>query len=302
MATRSQWIAGARPRTLPAAVAPVLVGTSLAYWQESVDFGATYFQPAVAFLALIVSLALQVGVNYSNDYSDGIRGTDAIRVGPVRLVGQALAQPKQVKQAAFISYGIGAVAGLLMVALSHYYLLIPVGIAAIISAWFYTGGKNPYGYAGWGEVFVFTFFGLVAVIGTYAAQTKQITLPSVLGAVVCGALSTAILVVNNLRDIPGDTQCGKKTLAVRLGENRTRLFYYLCIAVAFGAAAYLGKICGGPKIALLVLLPALEAVKPISIVRSKAKGPKLIPALAGTSRLLLALAIVLSVGICVGRY
>lgn len=301
MATRSEWIAGARPRTLPAAVAPVLVGTSIAYWQESVDVGESYFHPAIAVLALVVSLALQVGVNYSNDYSDGIRGTDAIRVGPVRLVGQGLAQPERVKRAAFISYGTGAVAGLLMVLLSHYYLLIPVGIAAIISAWFYTGGKRPYGYAGWGEVFVFTFFGLVAVIGTYAAQTKHISLPSILGAVVCGSLSTAILVVNNLRDIPGDTQSGKRTLAVRLGESRTRIFYYLCIALAFGAAAYLGKICGGPKIALFVLLPAFEAIKPISIVRSKAKGPQLIPALAGTGRVLLALAIVLSAGICLSR-
>ncbi len=301
MATRSQWIAGARPQTLPAAVAPVLVGTSLAYWQESVDVGASYFQPAVALLALIVSLALQVGVNYSNDYSDGIRGTDAIRVGPVRLVGQDLAPPKHVKYAAFISYGIGAIAGLLMVLLSHYYLLIPVGIVAIISAWFYTGGKNPYGYAGWGEVFVFTFFGLVAVIGTYAAQTMHISLPSILGAIVCGALSTAILVVNNLRDIPGDTQSGKKTLAVRLGDNRTRVFYYLCIVIAFGTAAYLGQICGGPKIALLVLLPALVAIKPIAIVKSKAKGPELIPVLAGTSRVLLVLAVALSVAIALSR-
>ena len=301
MATRNQWLAGARPRTLPAAVAPVLVGTSLAYWQESIDLGASYFQPAIAILALIVSLALQVGVNYSNDYSDGIRGTDAIRVGPVRLVGQSLAPPKQVKLAAFISYGIGAIAGLLMVLLSHYYLLIPVGIAAILSAWFYTGGKNPYGYAGWGEIFVFTFFGLVAVIGTYAAQTKHISLPSILGAIVCGALSTAILVVNNLRDIPGDTQSGKKTLAVRLGDNRTRVFYYLCIVIAFGAAAYLGQICGGPKIALLVLLPAFVAIKPIAIVKSKAKGPELIPVLAGTSRVLLVLAIALSVAIALSR-
>jgi 1,4-dihydroxy-2-naphthoate octaprenyltransferase len=168
MATREQWIEGARPLTLPAAVAPVLLGSAIAKFEGS-------FNPIIAILALIVSLALQVGVNYANDYSDGIRGTDANRVGPVRLVGQELASPTEVQRAAFISFGLAAVAGLGISVISDLWILIPVGLLSILAAWFYTGGKNPYGYAGFGELFVFVFFGLVAVVGTTFAQTGFIS-------------------------------------------------------------------------------------------------------------------------------
>jgi len=291
MATRKQWIEGARPRTLPAAIAPVLVGCSIAYYSNRFALG-------IALLALVVSLALQTGVNYSNDYSDGIRGTDENRVGPVRLIGQKLASPSEVKKAAFISYGIGALAGLGMVALSGYYLLLPVGLAAIVAAWFYTGGPRPYGYAGFGEVFVFVFFGLVAVIGTSASQTGNITTLSFLAGCGCGLLSTAILVVNNLRDIPGDTEAGKRTLAVRIGDANTRGLYLACIVVA-GLLPLIMSVTGAnpPKFAGLGTLGILLAVKPFRSLMKRALGRDLIPVLADTGKLLMAYAVLLSVGI-----
>mgnify|MGYP006284187161 CR=1 FL=1 len=175
MTTLQHWISGARPRTLPAAIAPVLVGSAIAYQEHS-------FKPALALLALVVALGMQIGVNYSNDYSDGIRGTDDVRIGPVRLVGQKLAAPNAVKTAALIFYGVGAFAGLGMVAISGYWQLIPVGILAVLSGWFYTGGPRPYGYAGFGELFVFVFFGLVAVIGTSAPQTGTVSVTAILAA------------------------------------------------------------------------------------------------------------------------
>ena len=291
MATRKQWIEGARPRTLPAAIAPVLVGCAIAHYEGGFDL-------PIALLALIVSLALQIGVNYSNDYSDGIRGTDDNRVGPVRLVGQKLATPNAVKKAAFLSYGIGALAGLGMVALSGYYLLLPVGLAAIVAAWFYTGGPRPYGYAGFGEVFVFVFFGLVAVIGTSATQTGHITTLSVLAGCGCGLLSTAILVVNNLRDIPGDTEAGKRTLAVRMGDNNTRGLYLVCLAVA-ALLPLVMSVTGSnpPVLASLGGLAILLAIKPLRTLRSGAMGRDLIPVLSDTGKLLMAYAVLLSVGI-----
>jgi len=291
MATRKQWIEGARPRTLPAAIAPVLVGCAVAYYEKG-------FTLSIAVLALIVSLALQVGVNYSNDYSDGIRGTDDNRVGPVRLVGQKLASPSEVKKAAFGSYGIGALAGLGMVALSGYYLLLPVGLAAIVAAWFYTGGPRPYGYAGFGEVFVFVFFGLVAVIGTSATQTGHITMLSILAGCGCGLLSTAILVVNNLRDIPGDTDAAKRTLAVRMGDANTRWLYLVCIAVA-GLLPLAMSLTGAnpPELATLGGLSILWAIKPFRTLMSGALGRELIPVLADTGKLLMVYAVLLSAGI-----
>ena len=204
MTTSRQWIAGARPRTLPAALAPVLVGTAVAMW----DGGAVWGR---ALLALVVALALQVGVNYANDYSDGIRGTDAQRVGPVRLVGQGLAEPSSVKRAALLSFAVAGVAGLALVMVSGLWWLLLVGAAAIVAAWTYTGGPRPYGYAGLGEVFVFVFFGLVAVGGTAAVQVGFVSALAWVCGVAIGALSCAILVVNNLRDIPGDTVAGKRT-------------------------------------------------------------------------------------------
>jgi len=290
MATRNQWIDGARPRTLPAAVAPVLVGTSIAEFEGS-------FRPLIAALALVVSLALQVGVNYANDYSDGIRGTDENRVGPVRLVGQKLATPNEVRSAAAIAFGISALAGLGMVLLSQVWLLIPIGLAAIAAAWFYTGGSKPYGYAGYGELFVFVFFGLVAVAGTSASQTGQVSVLALLGGVACGALSTAILVANNLRDIPTDTLSGKRTLAVRLGDEKTRELYRSCILVGFFMPLAMNFSETRPESAFIGLFAILSARRPLQAVSSGATGPDLIPVLGDTARMLLIFSGMLSIAI-----
>jgi 1,4-dihydroxy-2-naphthoate octaprenyltransferase len=290
MATRQQWYSGARPHTLPAAIAPVAVGTAIAYYEQSC-------KPVLAVLALVVALSLQVGVNYANDYSDGIRGTDENRVGPIRLVGQKLATPNEVKRAALLSFGVSALAGLAMVLISSVWILIPIGIAAIASAWFYTGGSKPYGYAGYGELFVFVFFGLVAVSGTSASQTGTISTLSLLGGVGCGALSSAILVANNLRDIPGDTIAGKKTLAVRLGDAKTRELYRAFIVLGFITPVLMSFPETGPKNAYVGLFAILSARRPLHIVRAGAAGPDLIPVLQDTARLLLLFAGLLSVSI-----
>jgi 1,4-dihydroxy-2-naphthoate octaprenyltransferase len=290
MATRTQWIDGARTNTLPAAIAPVLVGTSIAEFEGS-------FRPVIAVLALVVGLSLQVGVNYANDYSDGIRGTDENRVGPVRLVGQKLATPEEVKRAAFMAFGVSALAGLGMVLLSQVWLLIPIGIAAIASAWFYTGGSKPYGYAGYGELFVFVFFGLVAVAGTSASQTGQVTVLALIGGIACGALSTAILVANNLRDIPTDKLSGKRTLAVRIGDARTRELYRACILVGFFMPLAMNFSETGPESAFIGLFAILSARRPLQAVRNGANGPDLIPVLADTARMLLLFAGMISVAI-----
>jgi len=290
MATRNQWIDGARPRTLPAAVAPVLVGTSIAEFEGS-------FRPLIAFLALVVSLALQVGVNYANDYSDGIRGTDENRVGPVRLVGQNLATPNEVRRAAVIAFGISALAGLGMVLLSQVWLLIPIGVAAIAAAWFYTGGSKPYGYAGYGELFVFVFFGLVAVAGTSASQTGKVSALALIGGVACGALSAAILVANNLRDIPTDELTGKRTLAVRLGDAKTRELYRACIVIGFFMPLAMNFVATGPEGAFIGLFAILSARRPLQAVRNGATGQDLIPVLGDTARLLLLFSGMLSVAI-----
>ena len=290
MTTREEWIAGARPKTLPAAVAPVLVGTAIAVFEQG-------FRPLIALLALVVALAFQIGVNYSNDYSDGIRGTDDDRVGPVRLVGQGLATPESVKRAAFTSYGVGIVAGLLMVVLSGFWLLIPVGIASVAAGWFYTGGSSPYGYKGFGEIFVFIFFGLVAVVGTAASQTGNISITALLGGVACGALSCAILVTNNLRDRAGDELVGKKTLAVRLGDRGTRELYRTLILVAYAMPVILTAMENGPKYAYISLATLLTARRPLMAVQNGASGPDLIPVLAATGKMLLLFAVSISVGI-----
>lgn len=219
MTSREVWIAGARPKTLGAAIAPVIVGTAFAgYDAELVNFS----------LALIVALALQIGVNYANDFSDGVRGTDDDRVGPIRLVGSGLAKPEAVKRAALLSFSIAALAGLILSARTEWYLLI-IGALAIIAAWTYTGGPKPYGYQALGEVSVFIFFGLVATLGTYFVQVGSISLPVILAAISMGLLATAILNVNNLRDLERDERSGKRTLAVRLGAARTRTLYRLTI-------------------------------------------------------------------------
>ncbi len=298
MTTTSQWIAGARPRTLPAAVAPVLVGTAVAAW----DGGAIWSR---ALLALVVALALQVGVNYANDYSDGIRGTDAERIGPVRLVGQGLAEPSAVKRAALLSFAVAGVAGLTLVALSGLWWLLLVGAAAIVAAWTYTGGPRPYGYAGLGEVFVFVFFGLVAVGGTAAVQVGSVSALAWLCGVGVGALSCAILVVNNLRDIPGDTVAGKRTLAVRIGDPATRRLFAALVGLALVVPAAIGILgfvtpTSWPATAVLGLGAVPVAIQPLHAVRLGAGGPALVPVLVATGRLLLVYGILLAAGIALG--
>jgi 1,4-dihydroxy-2-naphthoate octaprenyltransferase len=271
-ATAADWLAGARPRTLPAAISPVLAGTALAVY----DDGALWWK---ALLALVVSLALQVGVNYANDYSDGIRGTDADRVGPMRLVGSGRATPDAVKRAAFLAFGIAAVAGLVLAATTAWWL-VAVGAVCVVAAWFYTGGSKPYGYLGLGEVMVFCFFGLVAVTGTAYVQTETWRLPVIYAAVGIGALACAILVANNLRDIATDRASGKLTLAVRLGDERTRGCYLLLLGVA--AVALAGVALATSAWALLALAYAVPAASGARVVMARVHGPALIPVLQST--------------------
>ncbi len=287
MATTSQWIAGARPRTLPAAVSPVLAGTGSAY---AVDAGSV----GLALLALVVALALQVGVNYANDYSDGIRGTDAVRVGPVRLVGQRLAEPGAVKRAAFAAFGVGVIAGLVLVAVTGTWPLLVLGGLSILAAWYYTGGDRPYGYQGLGEVYVFVFFGLVATLGTLYTQAGRVTGSGLLAAIGVGAIASAILVANNLRDIPSDTEHGKRTLAVRLGDRRTRTLYVALLAVALVAALGIGSV---HPTALVAVLALGLAVRPVLTLLRGAVGRELIPVLAVTGLVELVYAVLLLVGL-----
>ena len=297
MATPAEWIAGARPRTLPAAVAPVLAGTGVAAWFE---------QPVwwKAALALVVSLALQVAVNYANDYSDGIRGTDDERVGPMRLVGSRRATPAAVKRAMLLAFGVAGVAGVVL-ALTTAWWLVLVGLVCVVAAWFYTGGSKPYGYLGLGEVMVFVFFGLVATVGTTFVQVTggpelhcytcgpsyDWLLPALLAGTAIGALACAILVANNLRDIPTDTVAGKMTLAVRLGDQRTRTFYGALVALAL--VTLVGVAALTSWWALLGLVFLVPAARGVQVVTSGATGPGLIPVLqkTGLAELLLGLGV-----------
>lgn len=282
MATRAQWIAATRPRTLPAAIAPVIVGAALAS-------NADAFDARLSILSAVVALMLQVGVNYSNDYSDGIRGTDTVRVGPTRLVGQGLATAADVKRAAFVAFGVAAVVGLLMIVITGYWWLLVVGGLAILSAWYYTGGKHPYGYLGLGELFVFVWFGLVAVNGTYYVQAGSLSdwRSWVLG-MGAGALSCALLVANNLRDVPTDVLAGKRTLAVQLGDRNTRYFFTLLL---FGGMAspfllnFADRSFGW--VDALLLIPFGIAHVPGRKVLAGARGAELLPVLAATGRILL---------------
>jgi len=283
----NRWITGARPRTLPAAVVPVAVGAAAAVG-EPTDI---VWWRVVA--ALVVSLALQVGVNYANDYSDGVRGTDDVRVGPTRLVASGLASPSAVKRAALLSFGTAAVAGL-AVALSTSLVLLLVGAAAIAAGWFYTGGPKPYGYLGLGEVFVFVFFGLVATSGTTFAAIGSVTVLSLVMGCAVGSLACALLVINNLRDIPTDREVGKKTLAVRLGDQRTRWFYVLLIGAAF-ALCVVGAAWRLPV--LLGLLAVPLAIRPIRAVIGGAAGGALIPVLGETGKFQLAWGLLVTIGL-----
>jgi 1,4-dihydroxy-2-naphthoate octaprenyltransferase len=286
VATPAQWVAGARPRTLPAAVAPVLVGTGAAAALDG-------FRLVPALLALVVALALQVAVNYANDYSDGTRGTDADRVGPMRLVGSGAATPRQVLVAAVMAFAVAAVAGLALAALSSWWL-VAVGAVCIAAAWTYTGGPSPYGYRALGEVFVFVFFGPVAVVGTTFVQTRSIEGLAVAASFPPGLLIVAILVVNNLRDIAGDADVGKRTLAVVLGDRATRLLYTGLLVAAFAVVLGIGAV---RPWALLALVAAPLAVPPARTVLTGGRGPVLIGALQGTGLLTLATGVLLGAGL-----
>ncbi|MGH4015774.1 MAG: 1,4-dihydroxy-2-naphthoate polyprenyltransferase [Pseudonocardiaceae bacterium] len=272
MASLAQWVEGARPRTLPNAVAPVLVG-----WGAAAALGELHWPRAL--LALTVALALVIGVNYANDYSDGVRGTDADRVGPMRLVGSGAAAPAAVRTAALASFGTAAVAGLVLVALAGQWWLLVLGATSIAAAWYYTGGRRPYGYVGLGELAVFVFFGPVAVLGTQYVLSGRVTPSGAFAAVAVGAVSTAVLVANNLRDIPTDAAAGKYTLAVRLGDRRTRTLYTALVVVPF--VVTLGLAVSHPA-ALIALLALAFAARPLRRVHAGAGGTALIPVLRDT--------------------
>lgn len=281
----NKWVLGARVRTLPAAVAPVLVGTSFAPKINWINAG----------LALIVSLSLQIAVNFSNDYSDGIRGTDANRVGPTRLVATGLATAKAVRTAAFLSFAIACLAGTLL-SLNTTLWLILVGMISVLAAWGYTGGKRPYGYLGFGEFSVFIFFGLVATIGSYYVQTQQINWQIVLLSIPVGSLSCAILVINNLRDRPLDEMAGKQTLAVKLGDQKTRFFYgFLLLITQLSVLLAIGI---NKQIALaLICLPLVYKVL-MQVLRG-AKGEELIAVLGKTAKIQLLTAAIISIALLV---
>jgi 1,4-dihydroxy-2-naphthoate octaprenyltransferase len=288
VADARQWLAGTRPRTLPAAVVPVLIGSGVA-------LGYDRFSWWRALLALVVALALQIGVNFANDYSDGVRGSDAKRVGPVRLVAAGLATPRHVLAAAFGCFLVAGAAGLALAAVTAWWL-VAVGAACVAAAWFYTGGPRPYGYHGLGEVFVFTFFGVVAVAGTAYVQMDRFSWLGLAASVPAGLLACALLIVNNLRDIQGDTVAAKRTLAVRLGDARSRTAYLLTLVLAF---------CGAALIAIdrpLTLITAITvplAWLPLRSVRAGASGPALIKALGQTGRLQLAFGIAFAIGLAI---
>ena len=288
MATPQEWWQGARPRTLPAAVAPVAAGTGVAAYYSS-------FDAMLALLALVVALAFQVAVNFANDYSDGVRGTDDERVGPMRLTATGVAAPEAVKRAAGVSFGVGAFAGLTIVALTAQWWLLAVGAACIAAAWYYTGGRTPYGYRGLGEVSVFVFFGLVATMGTAYVQAEQWTWLALVVACGVGALAVALLVVNNLRDIPTDAAVGKQTLAVRLGDRGTRVLYVALIGVALAVVVVVSV--GWTPAALIALVAFIPVAPPIGAVVSGASGRDLVSVLAATGQIQLIYGLILGIGL-----
>jgi 1,4-dihydroxy-2-naphthoate polyprenyltransferase len=281
-------VAGARPRTLPAAIVPVAVGSGVAA-------GYREFVAWRAVLALIVALALQVGVNYANDYSDGVRGTDERRVGPVRLVGSGLATPRQVLTAALASFLVASLAGLVLAAAVSWWLLL-LGAAAIAAAWFYTGGSRPYGYRALGEISVFAFFGVGAVVGTAYVQMSRFTWIAVAASIPVGLLACALLVINNLRDIPTDEPAGKRTLAVVLGDRRTRVLYAACACLPFAVAV---AIAAAAPLTLVTLAALPLAAAPVKQVLHAAAGRGLISVLGQTGRLQLAFGLLLTVGLAI---
>jgi len=291
MATAREWFEGARPRTLGAAIAPIAVGTGAA-----ATIGAV--QPVRAGLALIVMLAAQIGANYANDYSDGIRGTDTERVGPVRLVGQGLAAPARVRLAALASLLVSAAAGLILVALIGQWWLLAVGGVALLAAWLYTGGPKPYGYFGLGEVFVFAFFGVVPVVGTAYVQALTIPAAAWVASIGVGALTCAVLVANNLRDIPTDAAVGKRTLAVRMGDRATRVGYVVLVISAFAVIPPIALPGGlGLAFAWLGIVSAALAIRPVIAVTTGAAGRALVPVLQASGLLVLVYGLLLGAGL-----
>jgi 1,4-dihydroxy-2-naphthoate octaprenyltransferase len=288
VASAREWIAGARPRTLPASVVPVLIGSGVAigYGRFSLWRGA---------LALLVSLALQVGVNYANDYSDGVRGTDSAgrRAGPMRLVGSGTATPRAVKYAAFASFLVACVLGLILAAVTSWWI-VAGGALCVLAAWFYTGGSRPYGYRGLGEISVFVFFGVAAVAGTAYVEMERLSWLGLAASVPAGLLSCALLMINNLRDIGSDATSGKRTLAVRVGDARARTVYLLFLLLPFVGAALIGLY---RPYALLALAALPLAVPPVRGVRGGVSGPGLIATLGQTGRLQLAFGIAFTVGL-----
>jgi 1,4-dihydroxy-2-naphthoate polyprenyltransferase len=292
VATIAQWVEGARPRTLPTALSPVIAGTGAA-------MGHGVVAPGRALLALVVAVSLMIGVNYANDYSDGIRGTDDERVGPLRLVGSHLATPSTVRAAAFVAFAVAGLAGLTLVSLSRLWWLIAVGAVCIAAAWFYTGGSRPYGYLGFGEIAVFVFYGLVGVLGTVLTQSGPPGALAVVTAIGVGMLTSAVLVANNLRDIPTDAAVGKRTLAVRLGDQDTRRLYSALALLPFLLSVGAG-LRSWPMLLALLALPL--AVLPVRDVLGGAEGRRLIRVLTQTGGLLLAWSVLTAVGLAVGRY
>lgn len=290
MANAREWLAGTRPRTLPAAVVPVLIGSGVAA-------GYGKFSLWRAALALVVALALQIGVNFANDYSDGVRGSDSAerRVGPMRLVGSGLASPRQVKLAAFGCFFVACCAGLALAAVTSWWLVL-AGALAVLAAWFYTGGSRPYGYRGFGEVSVFVFFGVAAVAGTAYVQMGRLSWLGLAASIPAGLLSCALLMVNNLRDIRSDGESGKRTLAVRIGDARSRSVYLLFLLVPFALAALIAFV---RPFSLLMLLALPLALAPVRAVRGGASGPALIATLGQTGRLQLAFGLAFTIGLAI---
>ena len=287
----NKWILGARPRTLPAAIAPVITSAALAYHLNTSDNFLNIF------LALLVGLALQIGVNYSNDYSDGIRGTDENRVGPTRLVASGLASAASVKRAAQITYLFGAIVGAYLSIRVNTWLLV-IGLISILAAWFYTGGKNPYGYKGLGDISVFIFFGLVATLGTYYVATKTLSIWALLLSIQMGLLSCAILVVNNLRDLPKDKEVGKLTLAVRLGDRRARNYLISLLIMALGVQIIFIKLTYLAIVPVLLLPYGLRISRQI---RLGLQGSQLIPTLGQIAKIQALAALWITLSLILGR-
>ena len=268
-ATPRDWIGGARPQTLPLAIAPVALGAATAFIQRPDDAGPLWGVVRM-LLALAVALALQIGVNFANDYSDGVRGTDAHRVGPRRLTASGAAEPRTVLIVALVFFALAALAGLALVVRTQQWWLLAVGAAAILAAWFYTGGKRPYGYYGLGEVFVFVFFGIVATAGTTFVVAGTVNIESWLGGVAAGSFACAALMINNVRDLQQDKLAGKRTLAVRIGDLPSRVVFVVMLLAPFGILAVLVLFYGNAYLVYFVLLAAL----PAAVIAVTARTPR----------------------------